>query len=281
MTAEPKRRVRGTPETVPLPKRTKSLVLEGGVAARLEALAEALHRTESAVANEILDKGTAQMILERVPQAARRGPLLHHPMGRIEGALRIRGLEGPEREDPRTYSFEVVGEAPGAEGQAPVLLTLVSVFDAERRLWRRLEDREVSQLVRDVHGGGGLFVVTPAGIRWALVEVRDVVYRDLVPPRREVLARLRRVPADVCPACRAPLGASRRPAASYECTNADCRRSYAVGRNGNLEPVSVPAEADPKTAPLTFAQLRGILASAPPVTAEDLARARRGRNVDP
>lgn len=275
---------KASPREASLPSRTKSFVLQGSTAAKVEALAEALHQSESAIVNEILEKAAAQMILERAPDLTRRWPPLRHPTGRIEGALRIRRPDTPESEGTRTYSLEIIQEI---ADRPAILVTLAYIYDADRKIWRRLADDEATQLVRDIHSDKHLSIVTSAGIRWALIEARDLVNRDFVPPLRDVLVRLRRVPADLCPLCGSTLAAAQgaalvaAPAASYFCTNPECRRLWSVDRVGNLVPAPGSPESRPKSSPLTFAQLRGIIPSGFTVSEEDFRNTRAHRREIP
>lgn len=287
MTAKPKREARGAADATPFPKKTKSLVLDASTASKLEALAETLHQTESSIANQILEKGTVQMILERAPRLAQDWPPLRYRMGRIEGPLFIRRPGIPrESESTRTYSFEIIQEVTDFDDHPATLLTLAYIFDAEQRAWRRLNDREASEIVRDVHGPNQLFIDTQAGVRWLLIEACDLVNRDYAPPVRDVLVRLRRVPSGRCPDCGRELAraagavSAAAPDAVYCCTNPDCKRCFGIDRAGNLFLAPGSPTGRPKAALMTFAQLRGILSSATPVTSEDLERARRGRNIN-
>ncbi len=264
------------PKDVALVSRTKSFVLQGSTAGKIEGLAEVLKQSESAIVNEILEKGASQMILERAPDLNRQWPPLRYPMGRIEGVLRIRRPGTAESEGPRTYSFEVIGEITDFNDRPAILYTIAYIYDAENKLWRRLNDDEAARLVRDV-GGSQIHVVTPAGTRWALIEARDLVNRDFVPPLRDVLIRLRRVPVDLCPACQAPLDVSKQPAAAYVCTSPNCRRHFAIDRVGNLVPLEASTRTRPEAAPLTFAQLRGVIPAAWTIRDEEILEARRAQ----
>lgn len=179
-----------TADVTPLARKTKSFVLDGSTAVKIEAMAEILHRTESSLVNEILEKGSAQLILERAPHLAGRNP----PHGRIEGTLRLLRPDGRESEGLPTCSFEIVGETSDPGGRS-ILMGLAALFDPKQRTWRRLDEREARELVGGIHGRDQLFIDTPAGVRWALTDARDVVNRDFAPPLRDVMVQLRRVPA--------------------------------------------------------------------------------------
>ena len=265
------------PKDTPLPSRTKSFLLQGSTAAKVEALADAMHQSESSIVNELLEKSASQMILERVPDLARHWPPLRYRMGRVEGALRIRrsrSVEAPEGN--RTFSFEIIQEITDLSDRPAVLLTLAYIFDEEKKIWRRLSDGEAAQMVRDIHSDTQLSIVSHAGIRWALVEARDLVNRDYAPPLRDLLVRLRRVPADLCPVCGSSLDTAKAavlattPAASYYCTNPECRRLWSVDRAGNLVPAAGTEAPRAKSPPLTFAQLRGVIPPGFTISDEDL-----------
>lgn len=267
----------------PIPSRTKSFVLQGSTASKVEALAEAMNQSESSIVNEILEKAASQMILERAPDLARRWPPLRYPMGRIEGALRVRRPGAPESEGIPTYSFEVIQEVGDVHDRPAILVTLAYIYDAGQKIWRRLTDDEAARLVHDVHGESQLSIVTPAGVRWAIIEARDLVNRDFVPPLRDVLVRLRRVPADLCPVCGTSLAPAKAaaiataPAASYSCTSPGCLRLWSVDRAGALAPAPGSPRSRSGASPLTFAQLRGIIPPGFIVAEADLRAARADR----
>jgi hypothetical protein len=243
---------------VVLPKKTKSFVLDGATAAKIEALADGTHQTESALANRILNAGATQMILERTGRS-RQGVPHRLGFGSIEGSIRIRRAGEPESDYPKDLAFEIIEELTSAGDALSALLALVYVHDLDTQNWRRPTAEEAYDLVVAVHSGSRLLVVTPAGARWLVVEIRDLLDRSVVPPLRDVVARLRRLPT-LCPACGALLTPSSLPASMLACSNTVCGRHYDLDLAGNLVARARAADVPSQEAgPLSFAQLRGIL----------------------